>query len=184
MVIDMVSMLVTFAGRPGRFEKEGEHCCCTSSARIFASVRIVGSELVRESLLIFERVKLDVAVAVVDSRSTRISRICSFKRSEQTVFRFHASDSGGSVSARNPATFCLPSPPTTSHSEGTPMLICTKKFIWLQCGQGTMTPSVWLCLVLGGAICFSSPVHGSPPHVLSFWLDYCNDKRYGCKTTA
>jgi len=62
MVIDMASM---FVGRPGKFEREGEYCC-TSSARIFASVRIVGSGLVRESLLIFERITLDVAVAVVD----------------------------------------------------------------------------------------------------------------------
>jgi hypothetical protein len=72
MVIDMISMLVMLVGRPGRFENEGEYCCCTSSARIFASVRIVGSELVRESLLIFERVTLDVAVAVVDSPSPEL----------------------------------------------------------------------------------------------------------------
>ena len=79
MVIDMVSMLVIFVGRHGKFESEGEYCC-TSSARIFASVRIVGSELVRESLLIFERVTLDVAVTVVDSPFSRIGRTYSFKK--------------------------------------------------------------------------------------------------------
>ena len=85
MVIDMVSMLVIFVGTPGKFESEGEYCC-TSSVRIFASVRIVGSELVRESLLIFERVTLDVAAAVVDSPPELVGLAAS--RSEGMAFGF------------------------------------------------------------------------------------------------
>jgi hypothetical protein len=85
MVIDMVSMLVIFVGRLGKFESEGEYCC-TSSARIFASVRIVGSELVRESLLIFERVTLDFVAAVVDSPPEMVGLAASI--SERMVFGF------------------------------------------------------------------------------------------------
>ena len=99
MVMDMVSMLVTFVGRCGKFESEGRYCCA-SSARISASVRIVGSELVRESLLIFEMVTLDVAVAVVDRPSPGIGWTCSFRRSERMVFQFHPSNSRGNISAR------------------------------------------------------------------------------------
>jgi len=146
MVIDMVSMLVTFVGRPGKFESEGEYCCCTSSARIFASVRIVGSELVRESLLIFERVTLDVAVAVVDSPFSRIGRTCSFQEKNP----------GAMFSARTQRlSVCLRRLPRRVQGEHL-CLIRSKKLFGCNAGKGQRCQKRLAWLVLAGLqLCLS-----------------------------
>src|SRR2546421_11449589 len=69
---------------------------------------------------------------------------------------------------------CLPSPPTTSRSEGTSMLIRTKKlFLAAMRTRDSDAQSASLGLVLAGL-----------QLLLSFWPDNFNDKSYGCKIAA